>query len=282
MPHREQKEYEYITSAPALAAALRETDVAEIATPLEHDFAAASLVPMYQVEAGSATDEAAHAAHMVSEIAERLRRLADAYEAWSSFDAPAYFDLSQAQTKRLVRVRERVSTVYVVFFADLLLPSFRRAEAFWATRFRPAYQAAYAGKRSADYADGAMHDDAPPANGRFEAAMDCEVRFLTEIQPQMIDYWEQLVLVIQRTRRELLDDIGFLSTNGSHEERARWHHAWQERPAPGLVPVLRPPLQKVPTLSLSFEFPLPTHRQSGRLRRLRLHRERQRRDRRRR
>lgn len=282
MPNRVQKEFEYITSAPALAAALRETDAVESATPLEHEFAATSLVPMYQVEESNATDEAAQAAHTISEIAERLRRLADAYEAWNTFDAPAYFDLSQTQSERLVRVSERVSTVYVVFFADLLLPSFRRAESFWANRFCPMYQAAYLHRESNGASPRNGGANAAASNGNVDAATDYEVRFLSETQPQMLEYWEQLLAVIQRTRRKLLDDIGFLSTNGSQEERARWCHAWRKTPAPGLVPALRPPLRDIPTLSLSFEFPLPTHRQSGRLRRLRRHRERLSRDRRRR
>lgn len=282
MPNQSEREFAHISSAPALAAALRETDVVENIAPLEHEFEATSLVPMYQVENGNVADEAAHAAHMVGEIAERLRRLADAYEAWNTFDAPAYFDLSKRQSERLVHVRERVSTVYVFFFADLLLPSFRRAESFWAERFCPIYQAAYLNASANLFQEPHTSSSHAASNGLHGDDADWEIRFLSETQPQMIEHWEQLVTVIRSARRELMDDIGFLSTNGSQEERARWLHVWQATPAPGLVPALRPPLRTIPTLSLSFEFPLPTHRQSGRLQRLRLHRDRLHRERQRR
>src|SRR4029079_18100240 len=87
--------------------------------------AGAGLVPMYQVPDGADGEEAVAAAHVVSAISERLRRLATAYAEWDTFDAPAYFDLSEAHSADMVRLVERVSTVHVVFFADLLLPSFQ-------------------------------------------------------------------------------------------------------------------------------------------------------------
>ena len=43
----------------------------------------------------------------------------------NSFEPGPYFDLTPVQTARLVHVVERVSTVYVVFFVDALLPSFQ-------------------------------------------------------------------------------------------------------------------------------------------------------------
>jgi hypothetical protein len=261
-------EHSVITSAPALAAALRETDHIEAATWIGDLFPADALVPMYQVNNGSIDEEAAAAAHVVSETAERLRRLADAYAEWSTFDASAYFDLSERQAAQLVRVHERISTVYVTFQADLLLPSFRKAESFWVGRFCPIYHAAYLCS--------AQH---PGLRGEEEP--DAEIQFLSEIQPEMIARWRHLLQVLQHARTTLMNDIGFLSANGSQDERARWQYAWEQRPARCLAAALRPALSQVPTLSLAYEFPLPAYRQSGRRRRLQQHRERQRRNRRR-
>lgn len=249
-----------ITSAPALAAALRVTDTIEEPAPLEQTFAADSLVPMYQIDTDGADAEAQSAAHVVSEIAERLRRLAAAYGEWTTFDAPAYFDLTAAQAARLVRISERVSTVYVIFFADLLLPAFRQAETFWADDFLPTYHITHP-----------QHDVDTWAYAIY---------FQQHVQPKMVAYWHYLMDILQQTRSLLADDIGFLSTNCAPEERMRWRRAWERTPAAGLDMALQPALNNIPTLSLAFEFPLPTHRQSGRLRRLRRNRERRRRFRR--
>jgi hypothetical protein len=74
----------------------------------------------------------------------------------------------------------------------------------------------------------------------------------------------------------LADDIGFLATNAAHEERTRWQQWWSMPAVGGLDPQLTPALADIPTLTLSFEFPLPSHRQPERLRRLRANRERRR------
>ena len=94
---------------------------------------------MYEVSGQSSAEEAASAVQALEDISDRLRRLHGAYGEWRQFDAGAYFDLSHAQTRRLVRVSERVSTVHVTFFADLLLPSFRAAEHYWYYCFCPSY-----------------------------------------------------------------------------------------------------------------------------------------------
>lgn len=267
MAERTTSERAVITSTSALAAVLRETDVVEPAASFESLLAADPLVPMYQIPCGRSEDEAAAAAHVVSETAERLRRLGDAYAEWAVFDASAYFDLSEAQTDRLVRVHERISTVYVVFYIDLLLPSFQQAEAFWVNSFFPVYQAAY------------QHNGEPRPVAE-NGGLDSEIYFMAEIQPEMIARWQHLIRVVQLARSILINDIGFLSTNGSQDERAHWQSVWQQDPARGLAAALRPALAEVPTLSLAYEFPLPAYRQSGRRRRLYLNRERQRRRRR--
>jgi hypothetical protein len=240
-----------ITSAPALAAALR--------TPGDLPFApiamrSAALVPLYQVAGGSEQAEATAAAHVIGEVVERLRRLTAAYSEWDRFDAPAYFDLSHEQAAHLVRVAERVSTVHVIFFVDLLLPSFCAATTFWHEHFVPAY--------------GQMRQEPRLAEA-----------FHTCLQPQMVEHWHRLLAVVRETRTILAEDVGFLAANGAHEERSRWQRYWQTPPRPDLAVALTPPLADVPTLTLTVEFALPAHRQPDRLRRLRAARDRRRRHR---
>ena len=82
-------------------------------------------------------EEAQAAATIVGDVAERLRRLGTAYGEWKHFDAPAYFDIPQPQADLLLTVVERVSSVYVHFQMDLLLPSFGAAESYWANHCSP-------------------------------------------------------------------------------------------------------------------------------------------------
>lgn len=209
------------------------------------------LVPMYQIQQGDIAAEATAVAHVVVNIADRLRRLGDAYGEWQQFDAPAYFDLSQEQTARLVKVVERVSTVHVRFCADLLLPTFQETALFWQQTFAPAYHR--------------LRHDPPMGIEAYQPA-----------QPAMLAHWQQLGLVLQAARAMLADDIGFLATNAAHEERMRWRMWWSTPAVGGLDQQLTPNLTDIPTLTLSFEFPLPSHRQPERLRRLRANRERRR------
>lgn len=249
-----------ITSIPGLAAALRETDRRHFPQSISLGVKVRDLVPMYQIEAGVIVEEAQSAARVISEIAERLRRMGIAYSEWPVFDAPAFFDLSTRQTARLVRVFERPNSVYVVFFADLLLPSFHAAESYWVEHFVPAYHAA-GPVRSA-------------ATERGRAALDpFDAVFNDEVKPELITRWTRLLAVARCTRELLSDDIGFITTNGSQEERLRWRRVWSKDPAPGLDAPLALTLDNIPSLTLSYEFPLPAHRQSGRMRRLRRNRE---------
>ncbi|MFN8490310.1 MAG: hypothetical protein U0350_22170 [Caldilineaceae bacterium] len=240
-----------IQSAPAIGAALRTMDRGAFHTVSVGLQRQDALVPMYHVGNHTRDQEAETAIHVISSIAERLRRLGTAYGEWDTFDAPAYFDLSLNQANHLVKVVERVNTVHVTFFADLLLPSFQHVVTYWAEEFAPVYQQLYQ----------------QPALGPH---------FLQEVQPGLVDRWQHLLAVIQQARRILTTDVGFLATNGGQEERERWRRWWQTAPAPGLDRALTPDLSQVPTLTLSFDFPLPASRQPDRLRRLRQNRERRR------
>ena len=247
-----------IGSTPALAAAIRRTHKrmelpGAMRTLLHHN----PVVQMYQVTAGnqrreasSIQTEAQSAANMLVMVAERLRRLRAAYGAWRQFDTSAYFDLTEPQSARLVQISERVTMVHVVFYADALLPSFQRAEAFWQENYRPDYMALRNYLR----------------NG--ERPLEPVMGFADRSQPQMVDEWQRLVAVVRATRALLDNEIGFWATNGSSDERARWRWAWNSEPAPGIARELVPPLPQVPTLTLAIDFPLPTYRQPGRRRRL--------------
>ena len=240
-------------------------------------------------------EEAQAAATIVGDVAERLRRLGTAYGEWKHFDAPAYFDIPQPQADLLLTVVERVSSVYVHFQMDLLLPSFSAAESYWANHFAPAYHAANIahlgrdelvdgweiGPRSTHRTNG--NHVGKSLNGADVALLPSSNKnafvhdFFAEVRPAMLSHWQRLMAVIQAARRILVDDIGYLTTNGGEDERNRYYQHWQSEPAPGLPAELCPALEDIPTLSLTFTFPLPVHRQSGRLRRLRTNRERNRR-----
>jgi hypothetical protein len=230
-----------ILSAPALAATLRTLGTAADPLPLLPALEPHLLTPMYRVAGGEVEQEAASAAHLVSDLAERMRRLAAAYGEWQQFEVEPYFDLYGEQAELLVRVAERVSTVHVTFFVDPLLPSFAAAVDYLALHLAPARF----------------------RNGAYAAA-----------QAEMAQRWLRLAQVIEAARRHLAHDVGYLAGNGAGEERSRWRTAWQTPAPEGLLRALAPPLAETPTLTLSIEFPLPASRQRGRIRRLRRARQR--------
>ncbi len=214
---------------------------------------------MYRIRNSSLEDEIQDIVHVVANVVDRLRRLAEAYGAWQSFDAGAYFDLTGDQAAQLVTVTERVSTVHVTFQTDLLLPTFRNAIAFWVGQFVAAYSSSFspiAPRRVADV---------PPA---------FDDDFLIDTQPSMLTRWNSLLAVVGEVRAILVHDPGFVATLATQETQMRWRRLWAIAPAAGLSEQLRPELMSVPTLTLSFDFPLPAYRQPGRIRRLRLNRER--------
>lgn len=246
-----------LASMPAFAAMLRTMTPAHFwRCPLGQ--APHELAPMYRVNDGNrGGSEVDSAAHALSEVVDRIRRLNAAYGEWAHFDGPAYFDLSVAQAACLLRISERVTTVHLTFYADLLLPSFQQLLTYWTEIFVPAYET-----RNRD--------------------VDAYQAFVNTIQPTLVEQWQQALHVTMQTRRRLLADVSFLSVNGAQEERARWRQWWDYSPTPGLDPRLTPALGQLPTLTLSLDFPLPAHRQPHRLRRLRRSRERRRMERRRR
>lgn len=252
---------ERILSVPALAAALRRSDDPGLAATAQ-TFFANTLVPMYKIDDrladAPADEEAAAVAKVVSDVSERLRRMGTAYGEWETFDGSAYFDLLPEQYEWLITTTERVSTVNVNFYVDLLIPSFRSATVHWLEHFVPAYHLVHLNSLTEDAAEFAAF---------FESA-----------QPKMVAHWERLLVVVQKAREILGDDIGWMATNGGQEERFLHRDAWQQPIAEHLDSALTPSLQIIPTLIRSFEFTLPAHRQSGRLQRLRRNRERARRD----
>lgn len=240
-----------IQSVPGLAAAVRQTASMQMpvsaCTRLQPDV----LVPLYQVEAGDEEKEVSAAANTISIVADKLRRLAAAYGEWNHFDAPAFFDLYPEQIALLMRLSERVTTVHVTFYADLLLPSFQRTEQYWTEEFFPAYQSAH------------------PFEARTDRRSAYTHHFFEITQPKMVAYWQRTLSVVQAVRQQLSEDIGFWATAGGSEERSQWQHHWSSHPAKGLDAALLTPLPQLPTLTLSTSFPLPAHRQPGRIRRLR-------------
>jgi hypothetical protein len=240
-----------LTSVLALAATMRSMNCVSGAESLQDLHSNDPLVPVYDVAGSCVEEEAASAARVLEDVGERLRRLHAAYGEWQEFDAGAYFDLSHAQTRRLVRVSERATTVHVTFFADLLLPSFRSAEHCWFLAYCPSYW------RMTE----ALRSDTDPAQKVRE--------FSRRVQPEMIAKWTRLCDVARRVHSLLSEDQTHLIAYISLEERMRWRPFWNREPASGVDPQLRAQVDTLSTLTLSTEFPLPATRQPGRLRRLR-------------
>lgn len=240
-----------IRSVPALAAKIRQIDRCALPASSTQVFSTRTLAPAYRVQNHTGAKEAQTAVTVVAQVAERLRRMAKAYGEWKEFDISAFFDLWPEHARRLVALEERVSTVSVTFFADMLLPSFRRIEQYWAQEFFPAYQAAQSFARGTE---------------------DCSsftAHFLEFEQPKMCAYLGKLMAVVFDARRELWNDISFMGATAGGDEKAHWQWAWRSSPPPGLDERLLPPLRQLPTLTLGVEFPLPAYRQPDRVRRLR-------------
>lgn len=243
-----------LTSVLALAVAMRALNCTPAAETLHDLHTHESVVPLYAVSGGSIADEAASAVQALEDISDRMRRLHDAYGEWREFDAGAYFDLSYAQTRRLVRVSERVSTVHVTFYADLLLPSFRAAEHHWYYCFCPSHARMLHALRTHTEPADAVDD------------------FTQHAQPEMIRLWTHLHDVMQHAYAQIQGESVQLYAYLCNEERARWTQLWQRRRASAIDPLLVADVERLPTLTLSTEFPLPASRQPGRLRRLRTNR----------
>ena len=238
-------------SVPALAAQIRQIDRCALPASATQVFSTRSLSPAYTVQNHSGAKESQTAVTTVSQVADRMRRMAKAYGEWKEFDISAFFDLWPEHARRLIALEERVSTVNVTFYADMLLPSFQRVEQYWAQEFFPAYQSAQSFARGTE-------------NSSIFTA-----HFLEFEQPKMCAYLDKLMAIVSDARRELWNDIGFLGATAGGDEKANWQWAWRIPPPPGLDERLLPPLRQLPTLTLGIEFPLPAYRQPDRLRRLR-------------
>ena len=267
-----------IRSLPALAAWIRQIDRCPLPVSSTQIFSMRAPAPAYRVQNHSRGNEARAAVNTVAQVADRLRRMAHAYGEWQVFDIPAFFDLWPEHAPHLVQVQERVSTVCVTFYADMLLPSFQRIEQYWAQEFFPAYQSVLRFSPDAPtYADlqdstrtgsNADTSGSPYANHPDDSS-SYTAHFLEFEQPKMCAYWEVMLGVVTEARRALWNDIGFLAAAAAAEEKAYWQWAWRNPPAAGLDERLLPALRQLPTLTLTVEFPLPPYRQPGRVRRLR-------------
>ena len=240
-----------IRSVPALAAQIRQIDRCALPASSTQFFSTRTLAPAYLVRNHTGAKESRTAVTTVSQVADRMRRMAKAYGEWKEFDISAFFDLWPEHARRLVALEERISTVNVTFYADMLLPSFQRVEQYWAQEFFPAYQSAQSFARGT------------------ENCSSFTAHFLEFEQPKMCAYLENLINIVSDARRELWNDIGFLGSTAGGDEKAHWQWAWREPPPPGLDERLLPLLRQLPTLTLGVEFPLPAYRQPDRVRRLR-------------
>ncbi len=190
---------------------------------------------MYRLGAGSLEAEAQAAAQLVTEVAERLRRLKRAYGEWHTFEPGPYFDLTPAQVALLTRVTERVATVHVLFYVDALLPAFQAVQ-LYAARF-------------------------PAHHGSTEQS--------DMVYTTLASHWRRMLEVVTATQQRLRHDIGFLALSAAAEERERWTPAQRLTGAASDAPWCVQRRSDLPSLTLSIDFPLPAYRQPGRKRRLR-------------
>lgn len=193
------------------------------------------LAPMYRLSAGSLDAETHAAAQLVSEVAERLRRLPRAYGEWRTFEPGPYFDLTPTQVDLLTRVIERVATVHVVFYVDALLPAFQATQSY-AARFA-------ANSGSAEHSD--------------------------MISTTLALHWRRMVAVVDAARARLRHDIDFLALSAASEEQERWAARQRLSETSDERPWCAKADHRFPSLTLSIDFPLPAYRQPGRKQRLR-------------
>jgi len=230
-----QTQRDAVASIPALAAALCTWQTGAHVPSYAAALQPRTLAPMYRLSASSVAAEAHAAAQVVTEVAERLRRLKRAYGEWHSFEPGPYFDLTPAQVALLTRVTERVATVHVLFYVDALLPAFQSVQ-LYAARF-PAYHGS------------------------------TEQRDM--VYTTLTGHWNRMLEVVTATQQRLRHDIDFLALNAAAEEQERWAPAQRLTGAGGDTPWCVQRRGGLPSLTLSIDFPLPAYRQPGRKRRLR-------------
>ena len=230
-----QTQRDAAVSIPALAAALCTWQTG--AQVISHAAALQprALAPMYRLTASSVEAEAHAAAKLVTEVAERLRRLKRAYGEWRTFEPGPYFDLTPAQVAQLTRVTERVATVHVAFYLDALLPAFQSVQ-LYAARF-------------------------PAHHGSTEQR--------DMVYTTLASHWRRMLEVVTATQQRLRHDIDFLALSAAAEEQERWASAQRLTETIGDPPWCVQRRRDLPSLTLSIDFPLPAYRQPGRKRRLR-------------
>lgn len=222
-------------SIPALAAALCAWQTGAHVDPGVGALQPRTLAPMYRLTAGSVDAEAQAAAQLVTAVAERLRRLKQAYGEWRTFEPGPYFDLTPAQVAQVTRVTERVATVHVLFYIDALLPAFQSVQ-LYAARF-PAHHG------STEHSD--------------------------MVYTTLASHWRRMLEVVTAVQQRLRHDIDFLARSAAAEERERWMPAQRLTGATSVPPWCVHRRGDLPSLTLSIDFPLPAYRQPGRKRRLR-------------
>ena len=67
-----------------------------------------SLAPFYRLRPGSVEEEGRAAAQLAGDVAERLRRLRQAYGEWQQFEPGPYFDLTEEQAKEVLDLVDRL------------------------------------------------------------------------------------------------------------------------------------------------------------------------------
>ncbi len=175
-----------------------------------------SLAPFYRLRPGSVEEEGRAAAQLAGDVAERLRRLRQAYGEWQQFEPGPYFDLTEEQAALLTRVVERASTVHVVIYLDALLPAFQAVQ-------------------------GCAGQNSPQMTPCWQNALTRS--------------WSRLLEVLGTAQRALQQDITLLAYSAADEERARWQRAGGDCPAGPWAPLAVKELPSL-TLSVDLPLPV--------------------------
>jgi len=205
-----------ILSVAALAAALRRWRPGDPFAEASPVLSGRSLAPFYRLRPGSVEEEGRAAAQLAGDVAERLRRLRQAYGEWQQFEPGPYFDLTEEQAALLTRVVERASTVHVVVYLDALLPAFQAVQ-------------------------GCAGQNSPQMTPCWQDALTRS--------------WSRLLEVLGTAQRALRQDITLLAYSAADEERARWQRAGGERPAGPWAPLAVKELPSL-TLSVDLPLPV--------------------------
>jgi hypothetical protein len=205
-----------ILSVAALAAALRRWRPGDPFAEASPVLSGRSLAPFYRLRPGSVEEEGRAAAQLAGDVAERLRRLRQAYGEWQQFEPGPYFDLTEEQAALLTRVVERASTVHVVIYLDALLPAFQAVQ-------------------------GCAGQNSPQMTPCWQNALTRS--------------WSRLLEVLGTAQRALQQDITLLAYSAADEERARWQRAGGERPAGPWAPLAVKELPSL-TLSVDLPLPV--------------------------